>query len=376
MGLKAPAALALAVLALAGCGGGASTPQPKRANSLPADFLGMVSDDAFAAGPLARAQILAAERRTGVELLRRTFDWASIEPRRGVFEFARYDAYLAATSRAGIQVLPVLFGRPSWEPPQRAAGARLTPTTTSPPARVADFAAFAAALAHRYAPGGVFWHAHPALAAHAIRSWQIWNEPNLPVYWGGRPNSRQYAALLAAAARAIRGVAPRAEIVTAGIPDSTLGIGLDRYVRELLGAGADASFDTLAIDPYARSDLGVIAATAQARVLLDAAGLRRTPIWLTEVGWASGGPASSFTVGPHLQARYALAAITSLARRAAALNIRGIVYFDWRDAPPYAGGTDFWGLHTGLEARSGAGKPALSTYYQAAGVIGALPGGR
>ena len=336
----------------------------------------MVSDDAFAAGPLAREQILAAERRTGVELLRRTFDWASIEPRRGVFEFARYDAYLAATARAGIQVLPVLFGAPSWEPRQRAAGAHVTATTTSPPERVADFAAFAAALARRYGPGGTFWDAHPALASHAIRSWQIWNEPNLPVYWGGRPNAREYAALLAAAARAVRGVAPHAEIVTAGIPDSTLGIGLDRYVRELLGAGASASFDTLAIDPYARSDLGVIAATAQMRALLNAAGLRRTPIWLTEVGWASGGPGSSFTVGPRLQARYVLDAVTSLARRAAALRIRGVVYFDWRDAPPYPGVSDFWGLHTGLLTLKGAGKPALSTYYQAAGVIGALPRGR
>ena len=55
------------------------------------------------------------------------------------------------------------------------------------------------------------------------------------------------------------------------------------------------------------------------------------------------------------------------------LRIRGIVYFAWRDAPPYAGGTDFWGLHTGLLAQDGSGKPALSAYYQAAGVLGTLP---
>ena len=49
------------------------------------------------------------------------------------------------------------------------------------------------------------------------------------------------------------------------------------------------------------------------------------------------------------------------------------MYFAWRDAPPYAGGTDFWGLHTGLLAQDGSGKPALSAYYQAAGVLGTLP---
>ena len=68
-----------------------------------------------------------------------------------------------------------------------------------------------------------------------------------------------------------------------------------------------------------------------------------------------------------------LAAITTLARLASSLRLRGVVYFGWRDAPPYAGGVDFWGLHTGLLARNGTGKPALSAYYQAAGVIGALP---
>ena len=41
---------------------------------------------------------------------------------------------------------------------------------------------------------------------------------------------------------------------------------------------------------------------------------------------------------------------TSGADRAppAALGLRGIVYFGLRDSPVYAGGSDFWGLHTGL----------------------------
>jgi hypothetical protein len=364
----------LVSLAVAACSG--SPPPPAavpRSFALPRDFLGMVSDDAFAAGPVQRAQTLAAERRTGVELLRRTFSWPAIEPRRGTFDFSAYDAYMAATARAGIQVLPVLFGRPSFEPAQRAAGAPVTATTTLPPARSSDFAEFAALLARRYGPGGTFWRAHPALPARPIRSWQIWNEPNLPVYWGGRPNARAYVALLTRTARAIRAVDRHAEIVTAGIPDSSLGIGFVRYVREMLAAGARGSFDTLAINPYAASDLGVLAATGEARQLLNGAGLRGTPIWLTEIGWASGGPASSFTVGARLQARFVLSTITSLARDAAALHIRGVAYFDWRDASPYPGGHDFWGLHTGLLERDATGKPALSAYYQAAGVLGTLP---
>jgi len=388
VGRRPRAALSIAIataLLAAGCGGGhthtaapavtrhpASTPTAPHA-ALPDDFLGMVSNDAFAAGPVQRAQILAGERRTGVQLLRQTFDWSTIEPQRGRYDFAGLDAYLAATARAGLWVLPVVFGRPGFEPAQRPAGAPVTATTTFPPARLGDFAAFAAALTRRYGPGGTFWRAHPDLPARPIRAWQIWNEPNLPVYWGGRPSAAGYVAMLSAAARAIRAVDPHAEIVTAGIPDSKLGIGLATYVDEMLAAGARGSFDTLAINPYAASDLGVLAAAGGARQLLDAAGLTGTPIWLTELGWASGGPPSSFTVGATRQAQYVLGAITSLARAAPRLHIRGVVYFDWRDAPPYAGGQDFWGLHTGLLTITGAGKPALSAYYQAAGVLGTLP---
>ncbi len=368
------AAAALLAATLGGCGGG--TRNATSSAALPGDFLGIVSNDAFAARGSQRAQILAAERRTGVELLRETFDWATIEPRRGRFEFGYYDAYMAATARAGLSVLPVVFGLPSWEPRQLEDGANVSATTTFAPARPADFAAFAAALARRYGPGGTFWRSHPALAAHPIRSWQIWNEPNLAVYWGGRPNARAYVALLAAAAAAIRRVDPGAEVVTAGIPDSTIGVPLERFVGELLRDGARASFDTLAINPYASSSAGVIAATRAVRALLDRAGLARVPIWLTEIGWASGGPGSSFTVGARRQAQDILVTITTLASLARRLAIRGVVYFDWRDAPPYAHGVDFWGLHTGLLTLSGAGKPALSAFYQAAGVLRTLPSQR
>jgi hypothetical protein len=336
----------------------------------------MVSDDAFAASGVQQAQILASERRTGVELLRQTFDWSAIEPTRGHFDFATYDAFMAATARAGIQVLPIVFGRPRWEPAQRFAGARLTATTTSPPQRLSDFTAFAAMLVRRYGPAGTFWRGHAALAVHAIRSWQIWNEPNLGVYWGGKPDAAGYVAMLAAASHTIKSIDPQAEIVTAGIPDSSLGVSLPDYVREMVAAGARGKFDTLAINPYAASESGVLAATTQMRRELDAAGMSDTPIWLTEIGWASDGPHSGFTVGPRLQARYVLDTITALARLARSEEIRGVVYFDWRDAPPYAGGQDFWGLHTGLLARDGAGKLALSAYYQAAGVLGVLPSQR
>jgi len=370
----------LVVLATAtGCGGGTSTtpttvatvapPKVDRPNATPFGFMGIVSEDVFAAGPQDRDDILAGQKRTGVELLRQKFDWSQIEKRRGDDDFSHYDGYLAATARHGIDVLPVLFGVPEIAQSRPVDGAHITDTTTMPPRSPAAFAAFARRVVERYGPGGAFWKAHPELPARPIRAWQVWNEPNLPVYWGGRVDAHEYVALLRATSEAIHAVDPQADVVTAGITQSRLGIPLETYLRALYRAGAKDTFDTLALHPYSTGYDGVESAVKLARDIADDHGDEDAGLWVTEVGWASGGPPSVFTVGPKRQAELVLQVFTQLGQQADALRLRGVVYYDWRDAPPYPGGKDFWGLHTGLLKRNGDGKPALSTYYQAAGVI-------
>jgi hypothetical protein len=77
-----------------------------------------------------------------------------------------------------------------------------------PPKRYADLGRFGALLVHRYGPDGTFWSQNPDVQKLPIRSWQIWNEPNLKAYRGRAPNAKQYAKLLRAAARPIRPPTP------------------------------------------------------------------------------------------------------------------------------------------------------------------------
>lgn len=370
---RAAALCAVAVLILGGCG--VTSAKPRATRAVPSDFLGLVSDQVFSAAPVWKARILATQRHAGVELLRQEFAWAQIEPRPGVYDFAPYDAYMAATADAGMQVLAVLDDPPAWAATKPPRGEPLSEVTIFPPRSMAQFAGFAALLARRYGPEGSFWRAHPKLRPVPIRSWEIWNEPNFEVYWGGHPDAAAYAAMLRAVYPAIHAVDPHANIVTAGVANTTVGgIGAETYIRELLATRPRPAFDTLAIHAYAVSPAGVIESVEQVRDTLDAAGLNSTPIWLTEFGWASGGPPSPFTVGAKLQASYVLDTIIDLARRELTLHVAGIVYYDWQDAVPYAGGgANLWGFHTGLVAINGIAKPALSSYYQAAGVLHALP---
>jgi hypothetical protein len=53
--------------------------------------------------------------------------------------------------------------------------------------------------------------------------------------------------------------------------------------------------------------------------------------------------------------------VGALVRDRSSLNVRGLVYYQWRDARPY-NGKDFWGLHTGLLDRKGNPKRALRVF--------------
>lgn len=360
------AALVAAAVAVAGCGGGESERPADRA-PVPHGFVGIVTEDAFAdvGGPGYRAAQLAAQRRAGIGLIRQTFSWRAIEQRPGRYELGPYDRFVLDAARAGMTVMPILFDTPPFHARPVARGAD---RAAAPPRRPETMARFAVALERRYGRDGTLWRAHPDVARRPITAWQIWNEPNLPVYWAGKPDARQYVTLLRTVGAALHRADPRAEVVTAGLPESRLGVPFARYLKAMYAAGAAGTFDTLAVNAYSRRVTGMVAALLGARRILSSAGQGDVPVRVTEFGWATPpGPRSAMTVGLRTQARLVATAVRTLAARRERLRLRGIVYYAWRDARPYAGGRDFWGLHTGLLTRGGRAKPALRALGEAAG---------
>ena len=365
--LAGAAALAACLAVLAALSGGsdggseiASGPDP--------GFLGLVAEDAFGKPGVYRRSNLDRVSSTGAGLLRQTVDWARIEREPGRYDLSFYDGYVAALARRHLRLLPILFNPPSF----RSSAPRNPVRGTYPPRRPADMGAFGAVLARRYGPGGSFWREHPELPRLPIRSWQVWNEPNLRVYWPNGQDAAEYVALLRATGRGIRSVDPGAEIVTAGLPDSTRGVPLRDYVAAIYAAGGAGSFDTLAVNPYGLDAAGVLDIVREVRAVAADAG-DNPAIWVTELGWATGGPPSAFLVSEARQAELLERTVLALARRRDELRIRGVVYFNWRDSLPYAGGRDFFGLHTGLLRLHGQAKPALRSYKRVAKRLGFLP---
>jgi polysaccharide biosynthesis protein PslG len=348
--------IGLALCGLLSCAASASA-------AVPRDFFGIVSEDVFTGAPAYRDATLAQESSVGIGLIRQTFHWKNIEVRPGVYNFAGYDAYVGALASHGIRVLPILFDPPSFR-------ARVSHTSSAiyPPRSYSALGAFGAAVARRYGPNGSFWAQNPAVPKLPITAYQIWNEPNLKAYWPTGPNPRQYVRLLKAARAGIRRADPHGEIVTAGLPDSHLSRPHDvyRFLRSMMAAGGRKSFDTLAVNPYGKNTSELLGRVRRFRSILNHAHDSRSRIWITEFGWSDAGPRSSFRAGSAGQAKLIRRTIPALVRQRRHLGLRGLIYYDWRDAAPYPPAfKDFWGLHTGLIHRNGRAKPALAAFKAA-----------
>lgn len=328
--------LVLLVLAVAGCGrsGGAPTQSQPQAQARGSDFVGIYADDVFFGDAEYRRAALARQHEAGVQLIRQPFGWADF-----VREPQRFDDFVGAAADAGIRVLPVLVGP---DPGATAQGGM------KPPADPARFAGWAATLVQRYGPDGSFWKKRAKKLP--IASWQIWNEPNISAWWAPKPDPTAYADLLRQTGAAIHKADPKAEIVAAGLPTSHLGIPAPRFLAAAMKAGA--TFDTAAVHPYASTPDQVV---KRVQAVQRVAGTGKK-VWVTEVGWGTGGNAGPLTVSPERQAAYLQETIAKLRT----LGVRGIVVFQWRDPKPFPGRREIWPYYAGLLDVDGKPKPALA----------------
>jgi polysaccharide biosynthesis protein PslG len=346
------AAAVIAALALAPAAGAAPVGR---------DFIGITAEDVFAGDADYRARNLDAQSALEIGLLRQTFDWAQIERAPGQYDLSYHDGFVLAAAQHGITVLPILFHTPGFH-----AG-RVSDRAACPPRTNASLAAYAQTLVRRYGPDGTLWAERPDVPRLPIRSWQIWNEPNLPVYWCGKPNAKQYVGMLRTVGTAIKQVDRRANVVTAGLPDSKLtgAVPLKRFIDQLYAAKAAKYFDSLAINSYAKDHLQLGRILGSVRKQMNARRDRRGEIWITEIGWGDRGPKHRYIVGEKGQATRIAKSLALIRKQRSRLRLRGVVYFSWRDGAPYAPNfKDMWGLHTGLLDINGEPKQGFDVFKQ------------
>jgi hypothetical protein len=355
--MKRAAALILAIAALG----------PAAASAAANDFAGLVANDVYNGGSAYQEKAFAAQQALGVGMIRQTLDWAQVEIAPGDYDYTPFDRFVIAAARHNIRVLPILFDPP---PFRSSKPKRHAKHGTYFPKNLADMGVFAQNVAQRYGVGGYFWTSHPELPELPFTAYQIWNEPNLAAYSPPKPSARRYVAMLRATGPAIKAIDPNAEIVTAGLPDSRLSKpNLYSFIKQMYRAGAKGTFDTLGVNPYAKTAGSLISKLRRIRSIMAANGDSASHIWVTELGWSDVGPGSPFRAGKRGQGKLIGQAIGALHRNAAKLKLRGFFYFAWRDGAVYNGGHDFWGLHTGLLRKNGKRKAAYTAFKKAVAAL-------
>ncbi|MEH3054994.1 MAG: hypothetical protein PGN13_13500, partial [Patulibacter minatonensis] len=113
-----------------------------------------------------------------------------------------------------------------------------------------------------------------------------------------------------------------------------------------------------------------------ARAIMRASGDNR-PIWITELGWASAGPAHPFVSDPSTQAAYIRSAYDTMVACKDRWGLQRAMWFGLKDVTPASIGAtdDSWNMHLGLYNQDGSAKPALDAFREYLGGR-ELPAGR
>jgi hypothetical protein len=220
---------------------------------------------------------LDAVSATGATWLRVLVDWNKIEPTKGEYDWGYLDGIVSAAGAHNLKVLGVITYTAQWARP---------PDTyyTFPAVNPADYGDFATAVVQRY--------------ADRVSHWELWNEPNLPVFVGWLPHAApQYAALVKAAYPAIKAVQPDSTVILAGLCRQPASETPPEFLQLMYDEGLQGFFDAAAAHPYVFP--GGLAADTRSgwsdmikmRDIMVAHGDGDKKIWLTELGAPTSDPA-------------------------------------------------------------------------------------
>jgi len=286
-----------------------------------------------------------------VGTLRINFVWGAVQPTAGsAYDWSHYDAIIGPAAEQGIRVLPTVYSSPAWAADR----------PNHPPSKdhLNDFRAFVQAAAARYGANGTYWTEHPTTPKLPVIDWQLWNEVNSPSFWFRKPSAKQYVGLLRVFNGGVKAGDPSAKVVLAGLfrtPQIKNGIDLDRFLPQIYRRKAKGLFDAVALHPYATTPRDALEAVKETRKIMGRFKDRRTPLWITEVGWATGGnPPTALTVSPQRQASYLRKTYGMMARNRGRLKIAGVIWYSWRDVPGRSGSsTPACSLRTSTRSRRG-----------------------
>jgi hypothetical protein len=222
---------------------------------------------------------LDAVAKTNATWLRVLIDWHLVEPMPGAFDWGYVDHWVNGARQRGLNVLGLIAYTPDWA---RAPGSYFS----APPVDPSTYAAFAAKVVQRY--------------GDRVTNWELWNEPNVPLFFGHVPDrAARYTELLKAAYPAIKESQPNSTVIAAGLSRAWAPDDPPTFVNAMYQRGAKGSFDAMAMHPYvypnglAVDDHNGWSDVERVHRLMVDNGDGAKKIWMTEIGAPTSAPSAA-----------------------------------------------------------------------------------
>ncbi len=277
--------------------GNITRPQPETSDFVPIDNAG---SNPFGVNTFLEQEVETQKRELAVQMIaeagfhwvRQEFPWEDIEihgkgdfedrrhePHRSAWE--KYDHIVDLAEEYELEIIARLSNPPAWS---RAQGDEVG--AFAPPDDLADYGDFVETVARRY--------------RGRIRTYQIWNEPNIYPEWGKQPvDPEGYTELLRVGYTRVKAACPEC-VVIAGALAQTIPLGprdLNDFVflQRMYDAGAGQYFDVLAVQGYGlwsgptdrrmRPRVLNFSRPLYIREIMVKNGDINKPIWITEMNW-------------------------------------------------------------------------------------------
>ncbi len=200
-------------------------------------------------------------KAAGVKWVRFDFLWQDIEPKQGEFNFEKYDRIVQIVTAHHINILGLLDYSASWASDSGA--------WNSAPKDNKLFVNYAKKVISHY--------------KNKIKYWEVWNEPDSPVYWKPQDGLKSYVQLLKETYIAAKEIDPDCKILNGGLANGP------SSVNKLYDAGAKDYFDILNIHIFESplnpgSDKRMQAYPKLTYKIMKRNGDADKKIWVTETG--------------------------------------------------------------------------------------------
>ncbi|MBA2361485.1 MAG: hypothetical protein H0V79_11250 [Actinobacteria bacterium] len=269
------------------------------------------------------------------------------------FNWSKYDPLIDAARARGMTVLGNLAYSPTWARPGGTTD-KFGPDTDE---RRRAYATFTEAALRHF--------------AGRVKHWELWNEPNVPMFWKPTPNAAHYTALIREAYGRMKAVDPGAYILAGGTaPSNSDGIAVDEvaFLSAVYANGGRGHFDGWSHHPYTVDPSFVhpdnawwqLAGTSPSvRSVMSANGDGAKQVWGTEFGPPTSGASSMSESGQAAQ-------ITEAYETWASYSWAGPLFvYTQRDKMTYGASSDSFNYY-GMLRYDWSRKPVWNAYLAVA----------